>query len=539
MKFLDKVSSVIVGGFERFFYWYGKLISRSPWLFLIGCLVGAGLCGIGLMELREETNAFKLWVPSGSDFVANNEWLEANFPPDTRYNNVLLTAPNVLTPAILKQMFEIHQSVSTVNLTDGQSWDDVCKRVPVIDLPGLGKQVQGPGNLRQSPCDDPSANDYDPSICLDSEIYCQVLDQSLSEACLETSILELFGYEAETYDNLDEESILKKVNEDTPTSVVFKRPIDIGQLLSLTRDADGKIIGARAASLSWLGQVDLEHISDGSSSNAGTGVPVDALTLEFEDKVFDIFQSFRPALMENGADILINIAKGYDDIAAETIIGDAFMMPVGFTIVFVYVMIMLGKFNCVETRAFLSLVGLASIGLTILVTYGLCSAFGLFYGPMHNVIPFLMLGIGIDDMFVIMQCFDNLRPHEVDFKDHERMIGLTMKHAGVAITVTSITDFLVFMVGSSTSLPALRSFCLYCGVGIIAVYFFQATFFVAALALDLRRLNQNRNGILFCYKHKIEPAEKESEADYEYLSQKVFRIVGQIITKPLVKGRQF
>jgi hypothetical protein len=40
-------------------------------------------------------------------------------------------------------------------------------------------------------------------------------------------------------------------------------------------------------------------------------------------------------------------------------------------------------------------VGLSIIGLTILVTYGLCSAFGLFFGPTHNAIPFLFLGIGM------------------------------------------------------------------------------------------------------------------------------------------------
>ena len=36
--------------------------------------------------------------------------------------------------------------------------------------------------------------------------------------------------------------------------------------------------------------------------------------------------------------------------------------------------------------------------------------------------------------------------------------GLTMKHAGVAITITSVTDLLAFGVGASSSLPALRSF---------------------------------------------------------------------------------
>ncbi len=40
----------------------------------------------------------------------------------------------------------------------------------------------------------------------------------------------------------------------------------------------------------------------------------------------------------------------------------------------------------------------------IIVAYGLCSAIGLFFGPLHNVLPFLLLGIGIDDMFVIVQC---------------------------------------------------------------------------------------------------------------------------------------
>ena len=45
-------------------------------------------------------------------------------------------------------------------------------------------------------------------------------------------------------------------------------------------------------------------------------------------------------------------------------------------------------------------------------------------------------------------------------------------------------------------LPALQSFCLFCAVGIFAVFVFQATLFVACVALDLRRLEKNRNGFL-------------------------------------------
>merc|ERR1719244_2127457 len=177
------------------------------------------------------------------------------------------------------------------------------------------------------------------------------------------------------------------------------------------------------------------------------------------------------------------------------------MMPIGFMIVFVYVTIMLGKFTCLEQRAILALCGLACIGLTIGFTYGFCSGLNLFYSPMHSLIPFLLLGIGIDDMFVIMQCFDNLTPEERG-KDISETISLTMRRAGVAITVTSLTDFMVFAIGSTTVLPALRSFCLWCGVGILAVYFFQITLFAGALALDCKRLTQGRNGLVPCYIHK-------------------------------------
>ena len=93
--------------------------------------------------------------------------------------------------------------------------------------------------------------------------------------------------------------------------------------------------------------------------------------------------------------------------------------------------------------------GLASVAMAILVSFGLCSAFGIFYGPVHSILPFLLMGIGIDDMFVIVQCYSNLSKEDLE-RSLLIQIGITMKHAGVSITITSITDFLAFVVGSST-----------------------------------------------------------------------------------------
>ena len=50
-----------------------------------------------------------------------------------------------------------------------------------------------------------------------------------------------------------------------------------------------------------------------------------------------------------------------------------------------------------------------SILLGLLVSLGVASALSLPYTPMHAILPFLCLGIGIDDMFVIMQCLNNIK----------------------------------------------------------------------------------------------------------------------------------
>ena len=128
--------------------------------------------------------------------------------------------------------------------------------------------------------------------------------------------------------------------------------------------------------------------------------------------------------------------------------------------------------------------GILGVLIGLIVSYGLCSAMGLFYGPMHSMLPFLLLGIGIDDMFVIIQCWETLT-EEQKKQSHVKKFGLTMQHAGTAITVTSVTDVIAFATGGFTVLPALRSFCIYASLGIVAIYIFQCTFFFAIFSLQL------------------------------------------------------
>ena len=54
--------------------------------------------------------------------------------------------------------------------------------------------------------------------------------------------------------------------------------------------------------------------------------------------------------------------------------------------------------------------------------------------------------IGIDDMFVIVSCLQNVS----DKESLEVRVGQALRHAGTSVTVTTATDVLAFSVGAVT-----------------------------------------------------------------------------------------
>ena len=95
------------------------------------------------------------------------------------------------------------------------------------------------------------------------------------------------------------------------------------------------------------------------------------------------------------------------------------------------------------------MIGVASVGLAVVISFGVCSALGVFFGPVHNILPLLLLGLGVDDMFVVLQCWETLAAADRQRPLPER-VGRALQHAGVSITVTSLTDFVAFGIGAST-----------------------------------------------------------------------------------------
>ncbi len=55
---------------------------------------------------------------------------------------------------------------------------------------------------------------------------------------------------------------------------------------------------------------------------------------------------------------------------------------------------------------------LLSVGMGVITSFGLCSLVGLAYGPMHSLIPCLLVGLGVDNAFVLVQAMQNINLEE-------------------------------------------------------------------------------------------------------------------------------
>ncbi|XP_060574340.1 patched domain-containing protein 3-like [Ruditapes philippinarum] len=175
----------------------------------------------------------------------------------------------------------------------------------------------------------------------------------------------------------------------------------------------------------------------------------------------------------------------------ENVMGDITVFSITFTLMITYACVatLTARCDVVGQRSNLGFAGVVAAGLAIVAAFGLCSACGVEFVSIVGVIPFLIIGIGVDDMFMLISGITN-----TDYSSStEDRIGETMKTSGISITITSLTDLLAFAAGASSVFLSVRNFCIYAGVAVIFCYINQATIFIASIVINENRTNNNRH----------------------------------------------
>lgn len=147
------------------------------------------------------------------------------------------------------------------------------------------------------------------------------------------------------------------------------------------------------------------------------------------------------------------LLPSYGDISAATMFQDMGKVSLGSILMFIYMLLILSKFGWTEIRVALGGLGLLSIGMAFASAIGICSFLGIPYGPVHTSLPFLLMGLGVDDIFVLMASWRKIQKQLPPMKNADSIperIGIMLRSAGASITLTSFTSMVAFSVGSIT-----------------------------------------------------------------------------------------
>ena len=145
--------------------------------------------------------------------------------------------------------------------------------------------------------------------------------------------------------------------------------------------------------------------------------------------------------------------RSLDDAIAGSSGSEITLVSITFTLMISFASFMLGKFlNPLTGHSLLANAGVFAVALGFFAGFGVAMWFRVPFVSIVGVLPFLVLGIGIDDMFIMVDELDR-QPRELA---RIQTIEAVMKHAGATVTMTTMTDLVAFAVSTSTSFPAIK-----------------------------------------------------------------------------------
>mmetsp|Transcript_22970 Transcript_22970/g.34468 ORF Transcript_22970/g.34468 Transcript_22970/m.34468 type:complete len:929 (-) Transcript_22970:474-3260(-) len=446
---LQRISTAFDQALRSFFFHLGYTVASYPGRTIALAVFVALTCGAGVIKFHTEDDAEVLWAPQNSLAVEHDETINMYFDSPGQIGIIFTSKSgkdDIATQLGLLQMITVLEAVNQVEIQDN------------------GEVIS-----------------FDDDVCIHS------LQGGLG-LCSGTSVLDLFW---------DEQYMT------SPTSFLATVKAKIKTL----NDEQVKQILSTPSYYSWNGNPisSDRYISIDDSSNSDI---LEALAFRIEYGIYDLEQA---ETVENEIErVLLNEPiEGTESLewylatmaifvnaVDETLTSDIDLLAIGIVLAVVYVCSMLGLAgHPIKSRVGLGLLAILSILLAIIASVGIGSLIS-FYGPVHQVLPLLMVAVGVDDTFVIVAAFDELD----DDMDVKERVARALSRAGASITVTTLTNSCAFFIGSLTETLALKYFAYWAGIGILFDFVFQSTFFIACLTYDAQRQQQKKRDVVCCKK---------------------------------------
>lgn len=484
------------------FYQLGKLCSRAPVRVSLAALLCSLVLCLGLTRMRVQTDPQELWVPPTSVAAQEQARFNALFHPFFRIQQLIFyvddDSPDAhangscslnATDDLVQRKYLLKLAEIEAQIREASVVSTIVPNATLALENFCYKPIRGKGCLVTSPFQywlgNASLLASDPDIKLTTA--CQTTDQFLKERA----------------------PCMDQIGVPVMRNVVF------GGITADTCHANPDPCGETTPQARALMVTFLLHSNPENATYT-------QLVEEWETRVFlSIAERARASLQSASLSPALPHAPAFDGMQltymAQRSIADslvvqtsqnAFIVVVSYVVMFLYVSMSLGNVrDPVHSRFGLGITGIGIVLLSLGIAMGVCCALLQMEVTMITleVVPFLVLAIGVDNMFILTNEFDRLKAlrglstsalgarERFDDDDVlERVLGETLANVGPSIVIAAVAECLAFVVGMLTRIPALESFCAVAAVAVLADFALQITWFAAALVLDTKRVRARR-----------------------------------------------
>ncbi|KAF7725941.1 hypothetical protein EC973_009178 [Apophysomyces ossiformis] len=389
---------------QSWFYYQGFVCARYPWAVIALGLGLVSLCSIGWMRFAIERDPIRLWVAPSSHALAQKNHFDTHFSPFYRTTQLFFISEDddaVATTDRLQNLFRLETEIRKMKTQQGYSLQDVCfhpngDACIVQSVTGYWQgDVQNfePDNWRETLEDCASQ----PSLCLPD--YQQPLKPQMV----------LGGYQHDRY--LDARAFI--------VTYVLKNSLDPAET---------------AVAEEWEKSLLTNILSTLHERPEWKGVRISYST-------------------ESSLEAELNKSSNTD---AKTVV-------ISYVVMFLYASIALGRFHSFNIRRMVvdSKFSLGICGILIVI-FSVSTSVGLFSMTggkitliIAEVIPFLVLAVGVDNIFILCHEYQR-RADLAEDESIEQRVAKTLGKMGPSLLLSSLSETIAFGLGALVTMPAAR-----------------------------------------------------------------------------------
>uniref|UniRef100_A0A3Q2PSU2 Patched 1 n=1 Tax=Fundulus heteroclitus TaxID=8078 RepID=A0A3Q2PSU2_FUNHE len=532
--------------FQRFLFRLGCYIQKNCGKFLVVGLMIFGAFAVGLRAANLETDVEKLWVEVGGRVNQELKYTRQKMGEESMFNpQLMIQTPreeggNVLTVEALLQHLESALRASRVHVyLYNRQWklEHLCYKSGELVtethyMNQIIEQLHPCLIITPLDCFWEGAKLHSGMVYLPGEVPKQWTDfdpkeflEKLRKANIPVESFEDMLEKADIGHGYMDRPCLNPADPDCPDTAPNKnstKPFNVARVLSggchglsrkymhwqeelivggTTKNGSGPLLSAQA--LQTMFQLmtpkqmfehfrDWDEVSHINWNEEKAAAILEAWQRRYSEAVLhSVAANSSQKVLTFTTTTLEDILKSFSDISVIRVAS-------GYLLMLAYACLTMLRWDCAKSQGAVGLAGVLLVTLSVAAGLGLCSLLGIsFNAATTQVLPFLALGVGVDDVFLLAHAFSETGQNKrIPFEDRT---GECLKRTGASVALTSISNVTAFFMAALIPIPALRAFSLQAAVVVVFNFAMVLLIFPAILSMDLYRREERRFDIFCCF----------------------------------------